>query len=99
MTSTAVFASIVVVCVAAFLITVVLSPGFRDADRLMDRLERHQVVVTLADGTAFEGVLYDTDATSVLLKNAAALGRGGERTPADGDVILPRNHIAYLQRP
>lgn len=93
------FACTAVASIAVVLLGVMFSPGFRDGDRLLVALERHRVVLTMADGTAFEGVLFDADHTSVELRDASALGRDGEKTPADGSVFIPRAQIAYLQRP
>lgn len=84
---------------AGFLALSVVVYGMRERDRLVRSLERRRIVVTLLDDTAFEGVLYDADRSTFVLRNAAALHPDGSRTPADGEVLVPRDRLAYLQRP
>ncbi len=60
---------------------------------------RRQVIVTLKDGMAFAGVLFDVDKELVILRNTASIGDHGERVPVDGEVILERSEIAFLQLP
>lgn len=67
-------------------------------DRLMRQRMREKVIVTLDDGTAFEGLLYEADAKSVVLREAQ-LHSGQGATPVDGEIILPRARVLYLQRP
>ena len=60
---------------------------------------RKQVIVTLKDGTAFAGILFDADPELVVLRNTASIGEHGERVPVDGEVLLERREIAFYQRP
>lgn len=60
---------------------------------------RKQVIVTLKDGAAFAGILFDVDPELVILRNTASISDHGERVPVDGEVILPRTEIAFIQLP
>lgn len=62
---------------------------------------RDRVVVTMKSGESFDGVLFAADDKTWHLVNATAL-RAGERgvdVPVDGSVILPRDNVAFCQRP
>ena len=60
-----------------------------------------QVFVTLKDGAAFSGVLFDEDGKAVVIRNAEAVGAGENKTnlPVDGEVIVLFADIAFIQRP
>lgn len=61
---------------------------------------RKQVIVTLKDGQSFAGILYDVDRDLLVLRRAEALGPGaGERTQVDGEVLILREELAFLQVP
>lgn len=57
------------------------------------------VVVTLKSGTTFGGVLYAEDRGAVVLMRAEQIGDDGIRVPADGEVVLFREDIDFIQRP
>lgn len=57
------------------------------------------VIVTLKSGAAFRGALHSADRDVLVLRNAQALDRRGEQTPVDGEVLLPRSEVEFLQRP
>jgi small nuclear ribonucleoprotein (snRNP)-like protein len=61
---------------------------------------RHRVVVTLKDGSAFSGVLYQADSEAWLLREAQ-LDAGPKREPVgvDGELLILRPDVAYLQIP
>ena len=67
---------------------------------LADRL-RHRSIVTLKSGEAFGGVLFAADDQSVVLREAAALGAGdrGANVVVDGEVLILRGDISYIQLP
>ena len=65
--------------------------------RYIERLTRETVVVNLTDGESIKGVLAATHKDCVVLVNAAVLG-GNVRVPIDGEAILPRAKIAWLQK-
>ena len=62
---------------------------------------RRSVLVSLKSGEAFQGVLYEADSEAVVLRNATALeaGNGTDRraTPVDGELLILRPDIAYMQ--
>lgn len=67
-------------------------------DRLMKRLARCRILVTLKTGEAFDGILWDIDRyTMVLADSKAYPANGGDPIPADGKVYLARSDVAYLQ--
>lgn len=69
-------------------------------DRLMRRRMRETVVATMKSGTAFKGVLFEADGRSIVLRNAEAARPGDERLiPVDGEVLLARSDVEFLQRP
>jgi small nuclear ribonucleoprotein (snRNP)-like protein len=63
-------------------------------ERLLD-----YVVVSLKSGTTFGGVLYVEDDGAVILAKAEQYNPDRTRTPADGEIILLRSDIDYIQRP
>ncbi|MGH3094575.1 MAG: hypothetical protein ACRDMV_01075 [Streptosporangiales bacterium] len=54
--------------------------------------------MTLDDATAFRGLLYAADDRSLVLRDAQLVSGDGP-TPVDGEVVLPRARVLYLQRP
>lgn len=71
-------------------------------DRVMRGLLRDRFIITMTDGQAWDGLLMEVDDRSVVIREAVALTTEGAtvtRTPADGEVILPRGRVAYMQRP
>lgn len=70
----------------------------RDADHLLSQLERTTVVATMKDGVAFRGVLFEVDARTVVLRQAQLLTPEKSVT-VDGDLVIARGDISYLQRP
>jgi hypothetical protein len=104
---------LVAVVVAALAAGVVLTLGYwRHSDIRLgvargqhtdDRLTREQVatrvVVSMASGEGFAGLLVDQDARTLKLREAMGVSRTGERAPVDGEVLIPRAEVAYVQRP
>ena len=64
------------------------------ADRLAVR-----VIVTQDDGTSFAGLIADLDDGWVLLREAEHLGPQNSRVALDGELLIPRERVAYIQRP
>ena len=60
-----------------------------------------QVLVTLKDGSAFSGVLFDEDGKAVVIRNAEAVGAGENKAnlPVDGEVLVLLADVAFIQRP
>jgi small nuclear ribonucleoprotein (snRNP)-like protein len=69
-------------------------------DRLIRDRMRQKVVVTLKSQATFSGVLFEVDDRSLVLRNAQALGEGDPGiVPLDGEVVLARADVEFLQRP
>lgn len=68
-------------------------------DRLIRDAFRERFVITLTTGETFDGLLQDVDATSVLIVDAYVLEAPNNRTQVDGVLYLPRDRVAYMQRP
>lgn len=62
---------------------------------------RRRCIVTLKTGDSFAGVLFDADAEALILREAEALGAGERRTNlvVDGEVLILRADVAYVQFP
>lgn len=63
---------------------------------------RRRVVVTLKTGDAFAGVLYSADRDAFVLVEAVALASGPNGTDnvaVDGEVLILRADVAYMQLP
>lgn len=72
----------------------------RKRSRILSERIAQTVIVTLKDGTAFEGVLWDADDRVWVLRNAEAIGagKGGGPLPLDGEVIVLSGDILHVQR-
>lgn len=71
---------------------------FSSRDRLLKSRLREEFVVTMKSGAGWRGVLYSVDERSIVLRSAEALSEG-VRGAVDGELILFRDQIAYMQRP
>lgn len=71
------------------------------ADRLLRERLCDKVVVTLKTGAAFSGVLFKVDGRVVILRDTRALEAGptGDHVAVDGELVVFRSDIDYLQRP
>lgn len=86
---------------ASLLIFAILGLSWFRSQRCLRGRYRSAVVVTLK-GTAtggFRGVLVDGDADYLVLRNAESLSAAGDRVVIDGEVLIDRREVAYLQRP
>lgn len=70
---------------------------FARRDRIVRGFLRYRMVVTMHDGGTWEGVVTDIDDRTVVLRSAEAIQPDKSRVPADGDVLLPREDVAYMQ--
>lgn len=68
-------------------------------ERLLGRRLAQRVVVTQADGQSFAGLIAGHDVGWLLLREAEQLGPQGSRVAVDGELLLPRERLAYIQRP
>jgi hypothetical protein len=65
-------------------------------DRVIRALRRERFVVTLSTGETFEGVVLDADASTIHMVQAFAI-TGDDKVPVDGQLFVPRDHVAYMQ--
>lgn len=70
----------------------------RGADKTLQGRLRRDVVVTCKTGPTFTGVLYESDDTSLILRDAEALGPTSQ-TPVDGELLVRWVDVAYVQYP
>ena len=68
-------------------------------DRLLRKHIRYTFIVTLDTGEAFSGLLDEWDAKHLALINATALADGQLPVKVSGALLLPRNRVAYMQKP
>lgn len=91
---------IVVVVILAAVVAALIFDRFRasTAGLLADR-RRKRVLLTLKSGEAFSGVLFAVDRDAVVLREATAVAYGpkAENVTVDGEVVLLRADVAYLQ--
>ena len=69
-------------------------------NQVIKRRLHYRVVVTLKDGTAFGGVLWETDKQALVLRDAEAI-TGENNTPVGvaGELVLLWAEVNYVQRP
>lgn len=58
---------------------------------------RRRVLVSLRSGRALTGLLWARRGRCLVLKSAELLEPGAEAVPMDGDVILDRDQVEYVQ--
>ena len=59
---------------------------------------RQRVLVSLHSGKAFTGVLWVRRGRSIVLKSAELLEPGAAPVGMDGDVVLDRGQVEFVQR-
>ena len=64
--------------------------------RYIDRLERRSVALHLKDGQSLKGVLMATHRDTFVLAHARYLTADGE-LPVDGEAVVPRTNVSWLQ--
>lgn len=60
---------------------------------------RRRVVVNLTDGSAIEGVFFKQDGPLLVIKNATYLEPGAQPAPLDGDTVIERARVLFIQAP
>ena len=60
---------------------------------------RERVMVNLIDGKALSGVLWARRGEFLILKDATLHERGTEPTPVDGQVLVERDRVDFVQVP
>lgn len=58
---------------------------------------RKRVLVSLRSGSAVTGVLWARKGRSLVLKSAELLEPGTEPVPLDGELVLDRDQVDYMQ--
>lgn len=62
-------------------------------------LERRRAIVNLSDGTAIDGIFFRQDGPLLILKNAVLLTPGAQPAPLDGDTVVERDRVLFIQAP
>lgn len=75
------------------------APTVAPVRSILDERLLETVVVTLKSGTSFRGALYAEDSGAVVLCRAEQIGSDGVRVPADGEIVLLRESVDFVQRP
>jgi hypothetical protein len=70
---------------------------FSRRDRIMRSHLRYRLVVTTHEQATWDGVLIDADDRTLVLRDVEAVQTDGTRVPADGEVLVPRVDVAYVQ--
>lgn len=58
---------------------------------------RRKVIVNLLSGEAFSGVLWARRGPLLVLRNAELLEQGASPTPVDGEVVVERSRVSWVQ--
>jgi len=66
--------------------------------KFIDSLQRETVAVHLSDGASLKGVLLACHRDCLVLAHAVTLSADGGQIPVDGEAVLPRERILWLQR-
>lgn len=68
-------------------------------DKLLRKHLRERYLITLVDGSGFDGLIVDADWTHLVLADVEQIDPAGNRVKADGTVWVPRQRIDYMQQP
>lgn len=72
----------------------------RSIDVLVRRQMRRQVVLELRSGETFRGVVLAVDGRSITLGSVESLiATQTEPVPVDGELLIPRGDVKFMQRP
>ena len=71
---------------------------FRNPDRILRGLLRVRFLVTTHGGSTWDGLLMEVDERTIVLRDVKVIGTDGTETAADGEVLIPRSDVAYMQR-
>lgn len=95
-----------IVCATLIGVTLLLRPHLHRVvpheptrPSVLDERLLEYVVVTTKTGTTFGGVLYVEDKGAVVLAKAEHFMPDGSKTSADGEIIILRADVDYIQRP
>jgi small nuclear ribonucleoprotein (snRNP)-like protein len=89
------------VALAVSLIALAAWTWHRSTHGLIATRRHRRVLVTLKSGESFAGVLFEADYQALVLRQAEALGVGENRTnvAVDGEVVILRPDVAFIQLP
>lgn len=62
-------------------------------------LMHRRVIVNLVDGSSIEGILYRDPGDLIVLKNAVYHEPGADPLPLDGDTVIERAKVQFVQAP
>lgn len=60
---------------------------------------RRRMIVNLKTGRAFRGIVYKQSGPLVVLRNVEMLESGRPPVPVDGEVLIERDEIEFMQAP
>lgn len=72
------------------------------SDRVLKNLIKEKFLVSLVDGTSLEGLLIEVDSKTLQLAQCEQVvikDTITTRHPVDGQILIPRENILYLQKP
>lgn len=62
-------------------------------------IQRRRMIANLVDGTSIDGIFYRQTGPLLVLKNATLLEPGAEPVPLDGDIVIERDRVLFIQAP
>jgi hypothetical protein len=65
--------------------------------RWIDQLTKRTVVAHLRDGVSVRGVLFAAYKDCFVLVSAVYLSPSGDQTAVDGEVVIPRESVSWIQ--
>jgi small nuclear ribonucleoprotein (snRNP)-like protein len=91
---------ILVIPIVAIVLVAGVVACWWSTDRVLRARRTRRVVVELKSGETFQGVLGSVDARTVVLRNVSALnGPTTVPTAVDGELLIPRGDLKFVQRP
>jgi hypothetical protein len=61
------------------------------------RVRKERVLVALDNGVQVTGILWQQRGRLLVLRNFTLLGPTGQGTPADGELVVERDHVTWIQ--
>ncbi|MFL2002024.1 hypothetical protein [Microbacterium sp. A1-JK] len=62
-------------------------------------ITRRKVIVNMLDGTSIAGIFYDQDGPLLVIKNAQYMEPGAQPVELDGDAVIERDKVLFIQAP
>lgn len=66
---------------------------------ILGHVVHQRVVINLKSGTAVAGVVTTSKRSFCVVRDATVIERGMQPAVADGEVVVERDHIDYIQIP